>query len=113
MQQEGPIDWARVAELREEVGAEALEEVVELFLEEVEAVTDRLAATPDPDRLEADLHFLKGSALNLGFAEMAALCAAGETAAARGRGTEVEVAALLACYAVSKAGFLAGLDDPG
>ena len=30
------IDWARVSELRDEVGAEDFDEVVELFLEEVE-----------------------------------------------------------------------------
>ena len=30
------IDWARVSELRDEVGAEDFDEVVELFLEEVD-----------------------------------------------------------------------------
>ena len=32
------IDWARVSELRDEVGAEDFEEVVQLFLAEVEDV---------------------------------------------------------------------------
>ena len=30
------IDWTRVSELRDEVGAEDFDEVVELFLEEVD-----------------------------------------------------------------------------
>ena len=34
------IDWSRVNELRDEVGAEDFEEVVELFLEEVEEVIE-------------------------------------------------------------------------
>ena len=32
------IDWARVSELRDEVGPEDFEEVLHLFLEEVEDV---------------------------------------------------------------------------
>ena len=57
------IDWDRLKELRDEVGAEDFDEVVELFLDEVEGVMDRLRDSPDVDTLEEDLHFLKGSAL--------------------------------------------------
>ena len=62
------IDWPRVTELREEVGAEDFGEVVEIFLEEVEEVIGKLEGG-DRGQLEQDLHFLKGSALNLGFDE--------------------------------------------
>ena len=72
------INWNRVAELRHEVGEDDFDEVVELFIEEVE---DVLATLGQNDDLPKDLHFLKGSALNLGFTEMARLCTEGERGA--------------------------------
>lgn len=108
------IDWARVQRLRDEVGSEDFREVVALFLEEVDEVAARLRAGPDPGRLEADLHFLKGSALNLGFADFGALCHAGEQRAAAGDAAAVDVAGLVAVYDRSRAAFLveaAGLLD--
>ncbi|WP_442970022.1 hypothetical protein [Roseovarius sp. ZX-A-9] len=42
------IDWSRVAELRSEIGAEDFDEVVELFLEEVEAEISVLRAGCPP-----------------------------------------------------------------
>jgi len=100
------IDWARVTVLREEVGAEDFDEVVELFLEEVESVTARLGANVDVATLEADLHFLKGSALSLGFSAFSALCQTGESMSARGQGAEVDVPAILDCYDASRRLFL-------
>ena len=65
--------------LRDEVGAEDFDEVLELFLEEVEETLGHLG---DAGRsIEHDLHFLKGSALNLGFTETARLCIEGERGA--------------------------------
>lgn len=78
------IDWARVAELRDEVGADDFDEVVELFLEEVQEVIDRIKTGVATDAIEPELHFLKGSALNLGFSELSGLCAKGEKDAANG-----------------------------
>ncbi len=90
------IDWTRVTELSDEVGAEDFEEVVELFLEEVEAaIHDLKAGTPD---LEAKLHFLKGSALNLGFDMFAELCQAGELAAGAGAAATVDVEQIKLVY---------------
>ncbi len=71
------IDWSRVTTLREEVGAEDFDEVVELFLEEVDDVVARLESGPAHDTLSEDLHFLKGSAMSLGFRQFSALCQAG------------------------------------
>ena len=95
------IDWQRMAELRDEVGEEEFEEVVALFLEEVAEVIERLKAAPDHSRLEEDLHFLKGSALNVGFAELGRLCAEGERQAAAGNPAEVDLHAIFACHADS------------
>lgn len=75
------LNLGRVEELREEMGDDALPEVIELFLEETGEVVGRLQAGPDPDALEEDMHFLKGAAMNLGFDHMAELCATAEAQA--------------------------------
>lgn len=104
------INWDRVIELRDEIGAEDFGEVVELFLEEVEQVIDKLRDHPDLGTLGEDLHFLKGSALNLGFRSFSILCQGGETAAAAGTADTVDVAAILANYSASKQEFQSLLD---
>jgi HPt (histidine-containing phosphotransfer) domain-containing protein len=103
------IDWDRVQELRDEVGTEEFAEVVDLFLEEVEGVVARLGSDPDPATYEEELHFLKGSALNLGFVDLGRLCQIGESAAASGRTDTVELPPILACYERSRLAFLDGL----
>jgi HPt (histidine-containing phosphotransfer) domain-containing protein len=100
------IDWMRVKELRDEVGAEDFDEVVDLFLEEVEEVTERMKTTFDLTTLEGDLHFLKGSALSIGFSEFASLCQGGETASGQGHAGDVDVGAILTSYDASKVIFL-------
>lgn len=103
------IDWDRVTELREEIGEEDFAEVVELFLEEVEQVIGKLRDAPDLNSLGNDLHFLKGSALNLGFRGFSVLCQTGETAASEGHADTVNIAEVLASYDVSKEAFQSGL----
>lgn len=101
------IDWGRVETLRSEVGAEDFCEVVDLFLEEVEEIVDRLAVRPDPALYEEDLHFLKGSALNLGFQRLGTLCQQGETRAVAHDADAVDIGAILDCYRASRAEFMA------
>ena len=102
------IDWARVSELRSEVGEEEFGEVVEIFLEEVEEVIAGLkAGPPDAGRLQADLHFLKGGALNLGFTTLAEICKRGEHAAAGSRQDEIDLQQVFGTYEASKARFMA------
>ena len=105
------INWDRVTELRDEIGAEDFDEVVEIFLEEVEEEITKLRTVADTDALEAPLHFLKGSALNLGFATFSELCQTGETAAAAGEGDTIDLAEILNCYDASKAEFLSALSN--
>ncbi len=105
------IDWARVADLRSEIGAEDFAEVIVMFLEETDEVIDRIAAQGDSIEIERDLHFLKGSALNLGFQDLAQLCNSGERAAAAGQGAAVDMAQIVACYRASKNSFQKGLDQ--
>ncbi|MGB0901097.1 Hpt domain-containing protein [Halocynthiibacter sp.] len=101
------IDWARVEELKQEVGEDDFAEVVELFLEEVEETITRLKTEPDPNNLEDDMHFLKGSALNLGFAQFSDICQAGETAAANGQADLISLPDVFTSYDNSKSEFLA------
>lgn len=103
------IDWNRVTTLRDEIGQEDFEEVVPLFIEEVTEITEALRNRPALDRLEEDLHALKGSALNLGFSEFSMLCHKGEAMAASGKAEDVDVAAILASFDASKHAFTSGL----
>jgi len=101
------IDWDRVNELRDEVGAEAFDEILAVFLDEMDAAVGRLAEHPpaDAEGLRAELHFLKGSGLNLGLSDFAALCAAGEDHAAAG--ATVDLAPILDSYRATRAELVA------
>lgn len=101
------IEWERVNELGSEIGEENLAEVIELFLQEADEVIARLAPEASAASLEADLHFLKGAALNLGFRDFARLCQDGERRAASGD-NGVDLGAVKACYGASKAALAAG-----
>lgn len=106
------IDWARVDELRGEIGGEDFAAIVDIFLEEVDAAVAELDRNRQTATLEAQLHFLKGSALNLGFARFSELCQAGESSAAKGAGDSVDLDAIRDSYRASRAQFLARLDAP-
>jgi histidine phosphotransfer protein HptB len=102
------IDWTRIAELRSEIGDEDLDEVVGLFLEETDEVIARLSGGVAVSTLESDLHFLKGSALNLGFSALAEMCQTGERMAASGSGASIDLQPIIALYYASKVAFLQG-----
>lgn len=101
------IDWDRVAAMRDEIGAGEFHEVIEMFLAESDEVIERLRAKKPYPTLEAELHFLKGSALNLGFQQLADLCGRGEKAAEAGQA--VDVGYLIRVYAATRESFAAGL----
>lgn len=103
------IDWVRIADLRSEIGDEGFDEVIDLFLEETDEVIARLANTSDCQVIGRDLHFLKGSALNLGFQELASLCQEAERRAETGEAALVDVARVVQVYHSSKGAFHAGL----
>lgn len=102
------IDWPRVKELRDEIGPDDFTEVVELFLEEVEEIIQKLRGN-DRSQLEQDLHFLKGCALNLGFERFAELCLQGERQSAEGQAEQVDLPAVLDAFETSKQSFLSEL----
>jgi histidine phosphotransfer protein HptB len=99
------IDWHRIEELRAEIGPEDFGEVISLFLEEADAVVSRLQSNKDAKTMERDLHSLKGSALNLGFSDLAQVCLQGERRAASGL-SDIQVDLVETCYARSRSTFL-------
>lgn len=103
------IDWTRVKDLRSEIGREDFGDIVSLFLEEADEVVARLSGLTDAKSMENNLHFLKGSALNLGFSHLAQMCQDEERRAATGQ-TDLALAAVIDAYRQSRSTFLAGLD---
>jgi HPt (histidine-containing phosphotransfer) domain-containing protein len=101
----------RARELRDEIGADAFEEVLDLFLEEVETALAVLRTATPEDDLEAQLHFLRGSALNLGFSALAELCAEGEARSRAGGRDSVDLGEIVSSYEASKATFLARIAE--
>ncbi len=102
------INWERIAELREEIGEEDFSEVASMFLSEIDEVILRLKSNPTPESFEQDLHFLRSSALNLGFATFGGLCLEGEQVAADGNAAAVRLAPIFRSYERSRAAFEAG-----
>ncbi|MEC7290121.1 MAG: Hpt domain-containing protein [Pseudomonadota bacterium] len=105
------ITWSRIDELADEIGPDDFGEVVTLFLEEVEGELEGLPGLNDAPSLERALHFLKGSALNLGFSDFATLCQQGERQAAQGDIGNISATLVIDCYERSKAEFMAGLNN--
>lgn len=103
------IDWKRVEELREEIGADGFVEVADMFLDEAEGAVRALVAGLPAQEIEGQLHFLKGSALNLGLSDLAAICQEGERKAAAGQGASVDLAQVAAIWQASRASLLGGL----
>lgn len=100
------IDWEQVAGLKADLG-DGFDELVDVFIAEVDAAVAALDDAAPSDRIAADLHFLKGASLNLGFTAFASLCAEGETSASRGE--EVALEPVRQCFAASRKLFLEGL----
>lgn len=91
------IDWARVAELRDEVGEDDFGEVIEIFCEEVLDVLDRLDSR-NVDEMKTDLHFLKGSAANIGMQKLSQICEDAERVILANGLSEVDLTVLRTTY---------------
>jgi histidine phosphotransfer protein HptB len=104
------IDWGRVRDLRMEIGADDFSEVIALFLEEADDVVCRLENLTDARAIEGCLHFLKGSALNLGFAALAQICQTGEKRAASGM-TNMPLQDVAKIYQASRQAFVCGIRE--
>ena len=72
------LDLDQLETLRAEIGADGFAEVADLLVCEIADGITALGTQPTGADLSAQFHYLKGSALNLGFRDFAALCAQGE-----------------------------------
>lgn len=100
------IDWERVRILKEEVGPEDFDEVLDLFFSEVEGMIETLPENADPKSMADTLHFLKGAALNIGFDDMAQRCQNGEQMARDCSEGQMSYAEIISAYKGSKAYFI-------
>ena len=107
------INWDRVHALRKDVGPEDFDDIVDIFLEEVEEVITKLRAPQPGTDLEFELHALKNSALNLGFTDLSELCQAGEKQAASGLADEIDLQSILTAYDGAREAFLKDLPHQG
>lgn len=99
------INWTQINTLRAETGADGFDEIIELFMQEMQQAIDGLTPRNDRIRLEADLHFIKGSAATLGFHALADVCQSGEIAAAKGWADAVDLDAIVQAFYASKTMF--------
>ena len=95
------IDWQRVNELRGEVGEEDFGEILDMFFDEVAEVLGALG-NGDAEATKRDLHFLKGSAMNIGLSEVSSLCRDCETSLAENPGEDVDLGAISRAFLASK-----------
>lgn len=103
------IDWTRVLTLHDEVGADEFRPLVELFLDEIEGVM--MSIDPgQPQRFEEKLHFLKGSAWNMGLRALGSLCELWESLVIRGGAGDLDLGLLFACYSQSKQVLMRDMD---
>lgn len=103
------IDWKQVKQLEADVGSEDFAEVVALFLDEVDEAIEPLKSPGgiSLDNVSSVMHFLKGSALNLGFETFGAYCSQSEELAKSGAPGDVDQLHVVTLYEQSRALFLA------
>lgn len=104
------IDWTRVQELGDEIGHDDLAEVAAMFIAEVGETIDRLLGTPHLLPSAEDMHFLKGSAVNIGFARLGALCAQGEAFANAGNAARINLTDIAQAFDAAAAEFSTGIE---
>ena len=95
------LDTIRIAELKAEVGEDDFAEVVALFCEEVEEVLAELHLVA-PDKILGSIHFLKGSAQNIGLARVGEICLEEERRLRADPDLRPDVARIREAYAASK-----------
>ena len=91
------------------MGEDAVTEVVEIFFEEVEEAMLCLGSAETAAALADALHFLKGSAQNVGMSDVSAACAAQETDIRSGARNTVDLSTIKTALAKARAELLDGL----
>ncbi|MDR7124760.1 Hpt domain-containing protein [Pseudotabrizicola sp. 4114] len=99
------IDWDRVAELKQTIGATAFGQVVILFLDEADQSVAGLGAASTAQEMQSAFHALKGTALTLGFTELSEIARLCESRAEAGE-SDLPLAEVQAIYTRSRAAFV-------
>jgi HPt (histidine-containing phosphotransfer) domain-containing protein len=107
------INWDQVKQLEEDIGAEDFGDVVVMFIDEVDQAVDNLRPSPtlEGEAMSSAMHFLKGSAANLGFEAFSAYCSSGEKLAESGASGDVDLARVVHLYDESKQLFLSEVSN--
>ena len=101
------IDWGQVKSLRDEVGHEDFDEVVELFLEEVEEeVVTRPPEQSANDRTGKRSPLSKRQRDEFGVFRIFDALPGRRIRAASGHAVEIDIDKVINCYAVSKTKFI-------
>ncbi|MDD9923366.1 MAG: Hpt domain-containing protein [Boseongicola sp.] len=98
------LDFDRLDELKKEVGEEDFHDILSLFFEEFEESLAQLI-TASPSQQSETLHFLKGSAMNIGLSKVSELCRTGEEALKAGA-TSVDPVKIQDAYDASRSALL-------
>lgn len=99
------IDWPRICELRDEIGNADFEDVMRLFFEEFEEALATIQSLSDAHAVAAAVHFLKGSALNIGFEQVSTLCSALESSGTEKLSRDTEIQIIASAYHESKSAY--------
>jgi len=108
-QKDEMIDWTRVTELPDEVGADAFKDITQVFLLEVSEALAELTNDTPRQTLEERLHFIRGRSLKLGFKAFSTLCHQAATQATKGQVKTINVADLVNSYEASYEVFVTDL----
>ncbi|MEH6674258.1 Hpt domain-containing protein [Sulfitobacter sp.] len=100
------IDWEQISVLKEAVGPSAFEEIIVVFFLEVEEAKSKLRDSRATKTIRDTLHFVKGSALSLGFIEFSEHCLRAEKELALGKSMQPLIEDLFTIYEKSKLQFL-------
>ncbi|MDO9639050.1 MAG: Hpt domain-containing protein [Pseudotabrizicola sp.] len=95
------IDWQIANDLKQAIGPEVFEEVVTVFFQETDSTLNRLLGATTADAMKSELHFMKGSALNLGFSDLAQICQRLESRAEAGE-SDLPLAQVKTIYSASQ-----------
>jgi len=98
------LDWTHIDQLKKDVGSHEFAEIVDLFFVEVEGLFKRLN---HESAVANDMHFLKGSAANLGFAELSKSCQIAQHQLVAGQPAGLQQ--IVTVFEKSKHAFIAGL----
>ncbi|MBQ0716132.1 MAG: Hpt domain-containing protein [Sulfitobacter litoralis] len=102
---ESLIDWEQITLLNDAVGPNAFEEIIVVFFLEVEEAKYKLRDSRPTKTTRDTLHFVKGSALSLGFIAFSEYCLRAEKELALGNPMQPVLEDLFMIYEESKLQF--------